>query len=572
MFKLFFKIKKKLKEKGFTLVELLAVIVILAIIMIIAIPAVLNTMSTAKKKSFVTYADRINTLADSKFLSENMMNNAKGDGCYIYNIETDFDLNNTGDYKGYVLLSINDNKIKYYYTLWSNDYMLIAYNYTESITYNGNKKSMVEALETYNESRKDELTPASLCNYACSYCTYDNAINDTNNPDRNTPSSFNGDITKIRGAVKLLAAASFRTQIKSLTGDNSLIEYIKKSDTLDETATKVNVSVSDEIPIYMWFKDSTLYFYKGDAQIFLPDDSTYLFYGFTNVIDLNDFLTNVRADNVISITKLFSTLSKLESADLSNWNTPNLKSMSGLFNGCNSIKEIKANNLNTSKVTNLSDTFNGCKSLETVNITNWDTSKVTDFTSMFKECTSMKELDVSHFNTANAQYMTTMFSECKADYLDISNFKVENVTSINAMFNKTRSSSLDFSKWKTNSLTNLKTAFYGCSTRILDLSSFDTSKVTSFSDLFNFSKAEIIDLSSWDSSKVTNMYRMFTSCSQLEHIYIGEKWTTDALIFETGKENSNLMFHLDTKLPGYDSNYRGHTKAHAGEGGYMEYK
>ena len=35
-------------KKGFTLVELLAVIVILAIIMIIAIPAVLQTMESAR--------------------------------------------------------------------------------------------------------------------------------------------------------------------------------------------------------------------------------------------------------------------------------------------------------------------------------------------------------------------------------------------------------------------------------------------------------------------------------------------------------------------------------------------
>ena len=43
---------KKRNNKGFTLVELLAVIVILAIIMIIAIPSVLATMSTARKKTF----------------------------------------------------------------------------------------------------------------------------------------------------------------------------------------------------------------------------------------------------------------------------------------------------------------------------------------------------------------------------------------------------------------------------------------------------------------------------------------------------------------------------------------
>ncbi|UKI28884.1 MAG: type II secretion system GspH family protein [Clostridium sp.] len=43
------KIKKVIK-KGFTLVELLAVIVVLAIIMIIAIPAVVESMNNAKKR------------------------------------------------------------------------------------------------------------------------------------------------------------------------------------------------------------------------------------------------------------------------------------------------------------------------------------------------------------------------------------------------------------------------------------------------------------------------------------------------------------------------------------------
>ena len=44
--------KIKGNKKGFTLVELLAVIVVLAIIMIIAIPAVVESMNNAKKGSF----------------------------------------------------------------------------------------------------------------------------------------------------------------------------------------------------------------------------------------------------------------------------------------------------------------------------------------------------------------------------------------------------------------------------------------------------------------------------------------------------------------------------------------
>ena len=48
------KYMKKLNNKGFTLVELLAVIVILAIIMVITIPTVLNSMGSAKQEAFDT--------------------------------------------------------------------------------------------------------------------------------------------------------------------------------------------------------------------------------------------------------------------------------------------------------------------------------------------------------------------------------------------------------------------------------------------------------------------------------------------------------------------------------------
>ena len=71
--------KKNIKKiiKGFTLVELLAVIVILAIIMIIYIPAVLNTMTSARKKTFGEYVTKVYDAAQKKYMSDEMSGNSK---------------------------------------------------------------------------------------------------------------------------------------------------------------------------------------------------------------------------------------------------------------------------------------------------------------------------------------------------------------------------------------------------------------------------------------------------------------------------------------------------------------
>ena len=64
---------KKLNKKGFTLVELLAVIVVLAIIMIIAVPAVLESMDTAKKNTLVIEGRKALNAAMSKYQSDVLM-------------------------------------------------------------------------------------------------------------------------------------------------------------------------------------------------------------------------------------------------------------------------------------------------------------------------------------------------------------------------------------------------------------------------------------------------------------------------------------------------------------------
>lgn len=111
------------ENSGFTLVELLAVILILAIIMIIAIPSVLNTLNMAKKKSFLEYVDKIASETQKASMANALMGGGS-DKCVIYNIKTDLGLASTGNYEGYSMISDDGNV---YVTLTDGDYYLNSF-------------------------------------------------------------------------------------------------------------------------------------------------------------------------------------------------------------------------------------------------------------------------------------------------------------------------------------------------------------------------------------------------------------------------------------------------------------
>ncbi len=97
-----------MNKKGFTLVELLAVIAILAILVIIALPNVLKMFNDSKKNSFLTETKTIYSEVSKKYISETM----KGNKLTYISSQDDTKLEMTGRDLQYCVLLNTDGSVK----------------------------------------------------------------------------------------------------------------------------------------------------------------------------------------------------------------------------------------------------------------------------------------------------------------------------------------------------------------------------------------------------------------------------------------------------------------------------
>lgn len=100
-------------KKGFTLVELLAVIVVLAIIMIIAVPAVLDSMESAKAGSFKIFAENAIRKTMEKHQTDLLTGSTQDSADKCYKI-SDLKLETGGKYAGSVKYTASDKSYKAY--------------------------------------------------------------------------------------------------------------------------------------------------------------------------------------------------------------------------------------------------------------------------------------------------------------------------------------------------------------------------------------------------------------------------------------------------------------------------
>ena len=101
-----------MKKKGFTLVELLAVIAILAILVIVAMPNVLGMFNQAKSSTFVTEVQTLMDTAKTEFMQKALTQQGKAIEFYSKDTDTINPLNMDGASKNYYIAMDRNGEFK----------------------------------------------------------------------------------------------------------------------------------------------------------------------------------------------------------------------------------------------------------------------------------------------------------------------------------------------------------------------------------------------------------------------------------------------------------------------------
>ena len=177
---------------GFTLVELLAVIIVIGLVMTLGIPAIMNSLNESKKKGFIEYISKVYQTGLTMYIEQSSGYSLPDKACtatydgpcyvkkdsigdykeYFYEIQSDLNLTNTGDFKGFISFVAKDGEddpeeVEVYIGLYNNDYITSTavpdsegdrgYTHKYYIDYSKYGEPSTKEILSYSESRAKNL-------------------------------------------------------------------------------------------------------------------------------------------------------------------------------------------------------------------------------------------------------------------------------------------------------------------------------------------------------------------------------------------------------------------------------
>lgn len=166
-----------------------------------------------------------------------------------------------------------------------------------------------------------------------------------------------------------------------------------------------------DMSVMAWINDNNDLYVAGEGGV-TASNCKGLFLNCRNATSIN-FNGCFYTDLCDRITEMFMYCDKLETLDLSGWNTSNMKYLNAAFRDCSNLKSINLSGWDTSNVETMGMMFERCMNLESIDVSHFDTSKVIDFSNMFTSCRKLTSVDLSGWDTSSAKSMEEMFKECK---------------------------------------------------------------------------------------------------------------------------------------------------------------
>ena len=424
----------KKEKRGFTLVELLAVIVILAVILVIAVPRIMSVIKDAKLGSIESTAKLIVSSAESRYESKKALGLDVGDlKCSdVASLSDDYGTCKiTFDNSGVATVVINGKKGGKF----------------DNLTCQGTKDNITCTEGEISTSRKCTTTD-----------TLTNGLNFVDGQYTYTYSASSDGWSVVLTDKE--STDSVTTELCGTINDKPIVSMYQMF--YQSKATSIDVSSFDTSNVI------------GMRDMFKKSKAT-------EIKGLNKFDTS----KVTSMRNMFSG-SAATSLDLNSFDTSKVTDMSGMFSG-SAATSLDLSSFDTSKVTDMSGMFASGATI--LDLSSFDTSNVTYMNGMF-EGSKVTSLDLSSFDTSNVTDMSYMFWDSKATKIKgLENFNTSKVTDMGSMFFNSAATTLDLSSFDTSNVTNMSFMFTSSKAPTLDLSSFDTSKVTDMGFMFSDAKA-----------------------------------------------------------------------------------
>ena len=558
-----------MKKKGFSLVELLAVIIILGVLMLIAIPSVTNYINNSRKEVYVNTGKEL----------------IKGASHLVTKGKIDIDDTNTTYYIPYTCIDMDKDKARSPYGEFEEAYVVVTVNEDKSYDYYFYSRD-TEGIGIY------PITEEAALSAECIRTGVDALSTNLGIGNRKNIKVYNSDCSKILNEKKATQKnpkvdehgniidknAVFETgktvnkKMKKLAGNTNFNDYnqdtkikhivFSEDEPGEENKTSNNIvsTSNSEVPIYMWFEEDTIYLWSQDEIPALNANSSYLFRYLSSLEDIECF-SDFDTSKVTDFSYFFDN-SGIRYIDLSNIDTSKATNMAYMFYACNELNSIDLSMFDTSKVTNMDDMFAGLYKITSIDLSTFDTSNVTNMKSMFTGCKELTYLDVSMFDTSKVTNMYDMFYACyKVQEFDTSNFDTSKVTNMGGMFGECYGlTSIDLTHFDTSSLISLGTnGFsygytsystgmfnYSYNLETINISNWDVSHVKGMAGLFSRCyKLKNIDLSRWNTASLVDMYEMFYSCTSLESINLSSFNTSNVTTMHGLFRDCDSLTQLD---------------------------